>query len=92
MFRLLTSKGKIERLKAFDDQSAFAIRSSPEQTNSTLHFPGPSWGQRYSKTQHFARSTLFRLAACYKSLLQFSGSNCELYLLIAKEFGGRNVV
>ena len=53
---------------------------------------GPSWGQRYSKTQHFARSTLFRLAACYKSLLQFSGSNCELYLVIAEEFGGRNVV
>jgi hypothetical protein len=48
--------------------------------------------KRYSTTQHFARSTLFRLAACYKSLLQFWGSNCELYFVIAKEFGWWNVV
>jgi hypothetical protein len=70
------------------------LRFEARQSRQTQPYasPGLSWGQRYSKTQHFARSALFRLAACYKSLLQFLGSNCELYFVIAKQFGGRNVV
>ena len=86
----LTSKGKIERLKAFDDQAHLRLKlARADKLNLTP--PRTFMGSALLKTS-FCALNAFRLAACYKSLLQFSGSNCELYLVIAEEFGGRNVV
>ena len=70
------------------------LRFEARQSRQTQPYasPGPSWGSALLEDPAFCALNAFPACRVLQIVATIFGSNCELYFVIAKEFGGRNVV